>query len=133
MGCHWWSSRLSNWSFRWLFKSDQMRLTDNQLKSISGGSLTATFLNAIVKGFNLIIELGKSLGSRIFMTKVVVRNGNVDGALRNLKAANSKDGSLAQLREKQDGYLKPGVRRRNAKKEGIKNARRRFRRENRDY
>ena len=29
------------------------------------------------------------------MTKVVVRNGNVDGALRNLKAANSKDGSLA--------------------------------------
>ena len=28
------------------------------------------------------------------MTKVVVRNGNVDGALRNLKAANSKDGSL---------------------------------------
>ena len=65
MGCHWWSSRLSNWSFRWLFKSDQMRLTDNQLKSISGGSLTATFLNAIVKGFNLIIELGKSLGSSI--------------------------------------------------------------------
>ena len=50
------------------------------------------------------------------MTKVVVRNGNVDGALRNLKAANSKDGSLAQLREKQDGYLKPGVRRRNAKR-----------------
>ncbi len=42
-----------------------MRLTDNQLKSISGGSLTATFLNAIVKGFNLIIELGKSLGSSI--------------------------------------------------------------------
>ena len=69
----------------------------------------------------------------IFMTKVVVRNGNVDGALRNLKAANSKDGSLAQLREKQDGYLKPGVRRRNAKKEGIKNAKRRFRRENRGY
>ena len=25
------------------------------------------------------------------MTKVVVRNGNVDGALRNLKAANSKE------------------------------------------
>ena len=54
------------------------------------------------------------------MTKVVVRNGNVDGALRNLKAANSKDGSLAQLREKQDGYLKPGVRRRNAKKKALK-------------
>ena len=67
------------------------------------------------------------------MTKVVVRNGNVDGALRNLKAANSKDGSLARLREKHDGYLKPGIRRRNAKKEGIKNTRRRNRRENRDY
>lgn len=79
----------------------------------------------------VIISLAKKGG--IFMTKVVVRNGNVDGALRNLKAANSKDGSLAQLREKQDGYLKPGVRRRNAKKEGIKNARRRNRRENRDY
>ena len=79
----------------------------------------------------VIISLAKKGG--IFMTKVVVRNGNVDGALRNLKAANSKDGSLAQLREKQDGYLKPGVRRRNAKKEGIKNTRRRNRRENRGY
>ena len=59
--------------------------------------------------------------------KVVVRNGNVDSALRNLKAASSKDGSLTQIREKNDGYLKPGVRRRNAKKEGIKNTRRRER------
>lgn len=66
------------------------------------------------------------------MTKVIVRNGNVDGALRNLKATNSKDGSLAKLKDKQEGYLKPGVRRRNAKKEGIKNARRRARRERRE-
>ncbi len=65
------------------------------------------------------------------MTKVIVRNGNVDGALRNLKVANSRDGSLARYREIKDGYLKPGVRRRNAKKEGIKNTRRRERSANR--
>lgn len=65
-------------------------------------------------------------------TKVVVRNGNIEGALRNLKTSNSKDGSLAKLREKQDGYLKPGIRRRNAKKEGIKNTRRRERRQRRE-
>ncbi len=57
------------------------------------------------------------------MTKVVVRNGNVEGALRNLKM--DKDGSRARLKEREQGYLKPGVKRRNAKKEGIKNTRRR--------
>ena len=59
------------------------------------------------------------------MTKVVVRNGNVEGALRNLKI--DKDGSRARLKEREQGYLKPGVKRRNAKKEGIKNTRRRER------
>ena len=59
------------------------------------------------------------------MTKVIVRNGNVEGALRNLKV--DKDGSRARLKERQQGYLKPGVKRRNAKKEGIKNTRRRER------
>jgi len=66
----------------------------------------------------------------IFMTKVIVRNGNVEGALRNLKV--DKDGSRAKLKERTQGYLKPGVKRRNAKKEGIKNTRRRNRREFRD-
>ncbi len=42
-----------------------MILNDNQLKSISGGAITSTLINAIVKGFSLIIELGKSLGSTI--------------------------------------------------------------------
>jgi ribosomal protein S21 len=65
------------------------------------------------------------------MTKVVVRNGNVEGALRNLKI--DKDGSRAQLKERTQGYLKPGVKRRNAKKEGIKNARRRDRKERNSY
>ena len=59
------------------------------------------------------------------MTKVIVRNGNVEGALRNLKV--DRDGSRAQIKERTQGYLKPGVKRRNAKKEGIKNTRKRER------
>ena len=38
---------------------------DSELKTIYGGSITATFINAIVKGLSLLIELGKSLGSSI--------------------------------------------------------------------
>ena len=56
------------------------------------------------------------------MTKVVVRNGNVDGALRTFKQKNVKDGLLKALRERQEGYMKPGVKKRMAKKEAIKNA-----------
>lgn len=63
------------------------------------------------------------------MTKVLVRNGNVDSALRTLKV--DKDGSRKKLREKEEGYLKPGVKRRIKKEEGIKNTRKRNRRENR--
>ncbi len=57
-------------------------------------------------------------------TKVVVRNGNIDMALRSLK--NDKDGSRAKLREK-EYYTKPGVRRKQKKEQGIKNTRRRER------
>ena len=59
------------------------------------------------------------------MTKVVVRNGNVDSALRMLKQKNVKDGLSKKVRERQEGYLKPGVRRRREKEENIKNSRRR--------
>ena len=38
------------------------------------------------------------------MTKVVVRNGNVEGALRNLKM--DKDGSRARLKERERCYFK---------------------------
>ena len=62
------------------------------------------------------------------MTKVIVR-GNLDNALRTLKQKNAKSGLSKKAREKQEGYLKPGVRRRNAKKEAIKNSRRKNRRE----
>ena len=64
------------------------------------------------------------------MTKVMVRNGNVDGALRTLKV--DKDGSRKKIRENIEGYLKPGVRRRAAEKEGKKNAAKRNRQNNRD-
>ena len=61
------------------------------------------------------------------MTKVVVRNGNVDGALRTMKQKNVKDGLLKAVRERQEGYMRPGVKRRKAKKEAIKNSRKRER------
>ena len=46
------------------------------------------------------------------MATVVVKNGNVDGALRTLKQKNAKDGSSKKVRERQEGYLKPGAKRR---------------------
>ena len=61
----------------------------------------------------------------IKLTKVVVKNGNVDSALRMLKQKNVKDGLSKKVRERQEGYLKPGVKRRLEKKENMKNSRRR--------
>lgn len=58
------------------------------------------------------------------MSKVVVKNNNVDGALKMFKQKNAKDGLLKEVRKRQH-YSKPGEKRRNAKKEGIKNSRRR--------
>ena len=62
------------------------------------------------------------------MTKVVVRNGNVESALRTFKQKNIKDGLLKEVK-KRESYIKPGENRRNAKKEAIKNSRRNSRRE----
>ena len=61
------------------------------------------------------------------MATVVVRNGNVDGALRTMKQKNAKEGLLKTVKERTEGYMKPGVKRRKDKKEGIKNSRRRER------
>ena len=61
------------------------------------------------------------------MSKVMVRNGDVDGAIRNMKQKNARDGLLKKVRARQEGYEKPGVRRRKAKAEGIKNTRKRER------
>ena len=49
------------------------------------------------------------------MSKVVVKNGNVDGALKMFKQKNVKDGLLKEVR-KREHYSKPGERRREAKK-----------------
>ena len=61
------------------------------------------------------------------MSKVIVRNGNVDGALRTMKQTSARDGLLKKARERQEGYKKPGVRRREKREEGIKNTRKRQR------
>ena len=60
------------------------------------------------------------------MTKVIVRNGNVDSSLRTFKQKTVKEGLLKEVRKK-ESYMKPGEKRREAKKEAIKNSRRRER------
>ena len=52
---------------------------------------------------------------------------SVDSALRTMKQKNARDGLLKKVRERQDGYKKPGVRRREKKENGIKNTRKRER------
>ena len=76
---------------------------------------------------SVIISLAEKGG--IMMTKVIVRNGNVESALRTFKQKNVKSGLLKEVRERQEGYMKPGVKRRKAKQEAIKNSHRRNRRE----
>lgn len=58
------------------------------------------------------------------MSRVIVKNGNVEGALKMFKQKNVKDGLLKEVR-KREHYSKPGEKRREAKKEAIKNSRRR--------
>ena len=57
------------------------------------------------------------------MSTITVKNGNVDGALKTFKQKNAKEGLLKEIR-KHEHYEKPGLKKRNAKKEAIKNARR---------
>lgn len=42
-----------------------MKISDNEAKTIFGGSVSSTLISAVVKGIFLIVELGKSLGSSI--------------------------------------------------------------------
>ncbi len=60
------------------------------------------------------------------MTQVTVKNGNLDFALRRFKQKVAKDGVPSECK-KREGYDKPGVKRRLAKKEGIKNTKKRNR------
>ena len=57
-------------------------------------------------------------------TQVTVKNGNLDMALKKFKQKVARDGVPSECK-KRECYDKPGVRRRNATKEGIKNSRKR--------
>lgn len=61
------------------------------------------------------------------MTKVEVRNGNVDGALKRFKIKVARSGVPSEIK-KHKHYDKPGVKRRNELKEMIKNSRKKNRR-----
>lgn len=63
------------------------------------------------------------------MSSVSVKNGNLDLALKKFKQKQSRDGIPSEVKKRQ-AYDKPGVKRRAAKKEGIKNARKRNKRNN---
>lgn len=56
------------------------------------------------------------------MTKVVVKDGNIDGALKRFKAKVAKSGVPSELK-KRKFYKKPGVTRREEKEEAQRNAR----------
>ena len=42
-----------------------MKLTDKELLMVTGGAITATFINSIARGITTIADLGRSLGSAI--------------------------------------------------------------------
>ena len=60
------------------------------------------------------------------LTKVVVQNGNVDLALKKFKTKVARSGVPSEIKKRKH-YEKPGVRRRNEIKEGIKNSHKRNR------
>ena len=55
------------------------------------------------------------------MTKVVVKNGDVDLALKKFKAKFARSGVPSEIKKRKH-YETPGVKRRNENKEGIKNS-----------
>lgn len=61
--------------------------------------------------------------------KIIVQNGNVDVALRKLKASLGNSGTIQALKEK-EYYIKPGEKRRLKKEQGIKNWRKQQRKMN---
>ena len=42
-----------------------MQLSDKELNTYIGGALTATLLNALLRGFNFVLDLGKTIGTAI--------------------------------------------------------------------
>ena len=60
------------------------------------------------------------------MTHVDVKNGNVEVALKKFKIKVQRSGIPSEMKKRKE-YSKPGVVRREAKKEAIKNARKKSR------
>ena len=58
------------------------------------------------------------------MTHVDVKNGNVEVALKKFKMKVQRSGIPSEMKKRKE-YSKPGIVRREAKKEGIKNTRKR--------
>lgn len=58
------------------------------------------------------------------MTRVEVRNGNVDGAIKRFKVGVARSGVPSKIKKKKF-YVKPGVKKREEQKEMIKNSRKR--------
>ena len=61
------------------------------------------------------------------MTRVDVKNGDLNSALRKFKVIFAKSGVPSELKKHKE-YTKPGVKKREEKKENIKNSRRRDKR-----
>ena len=59
------------------------------------------------------------------MVEVQVRNGNLEKAMRVLKKKVQKEGLLKEIKDRQY-YMKPSEKKREAKKQGIKNYRKRM-------
>ena len=60
------------------------------------------------------------------MTHVDVKDGNIESALKRFKVKVQRSGTLSEMKKRKE-YSKPGIVRREAKKEAIKNARKRSR------
>ena len=55
------------------------------------------------------------------MTRVEVKDGNVEGALKRFKMKVQRSGGPTEMKKRKE-YAKPGIVRREAKKEAIRNA-----------
>lgn len=61
------------------------------------------------------------------MTRVEVKNGNIENALKRFKIKVQRSGVPSEMKKRKE-YSKPGVVKREAKKEAIRNARKNNRR-----
>ena len=55
------------------------------------------------------------------MTHVDVKDGNIESALKRFKVKVQRSGTLSEMKKRKE-YSKPGIVRREAKKEAIRNA-----------